>query len=500
MLQMCFKHYDRSTFRLYSVGQGLFSAGFLHEGLGKQPVFTWVYDCGTSSAGGVDLQRFEQDCCGRHIIDLLVISHYHKDHISGISELLRQFTVRDIVLPFQPLDERLWSAFAQEVHFDSSEMEFFINPQRFIRELSGGVHAGFTLVTAPWQEFVGEPNSPDQTQLYFREESGDETESTASLGKEGPSESSVPVKYRENRVVSSGCTLLFVRDWEFVSLRNDGPSSCDASFRLLVHDQRESLVSGQGRSEALSALKLLYDQKRSGHQAVNSASIILYAGPQPARRAHALALTTSIPNAPLVRFSDVADNHSLSRLAALSRTGILHTGDACLKSEKDWIALNSLLPGRLGHVGVLQVPHHGSRHSYENHHPEFHPHSLVVSCGADNSYGHPSTEPSASSTTPFILSPSADFEETWCFLTKESASEGLLAWLVEQVIKGSQPEAANERITTSIKAAIRTWLLSVQEPMSDEEYQEKRRCFLIFLTRNLTALHRQLDKVLCAAK
>lgn len=492
---MCFKHYDRSTFRLYSVGQGLFSAGFLHEGLGKQPVFTWVYDCGTSSAGGVDLHRFEQDCCGRHIIDLLVISHYHRDHISGISELLRRFTVRDIVLPFQPLDERLWSAFAQDVDFDSLEMSFFISPLQFIRELSGGARAGFTLVTAPWQEFAGEPNSTDQTQLHYREESGNETEPSAHLDEGDQSVSSEPQKYRESRVVSSGCTLLFLRDWEFVSLRNDKPSSCDASFRLLVHDRRESLVSWQGRTETLSDLKQLYDQKRSGHQAINSASIILYAGPQPARRPHALALTTSVPNIPSIRFPNVGDGYHLSRLAKMSRTGILHSGDARLKTEEDWKELRKHLLERLGQVGVLQVPHHGSADNYKNLHPDFDPHSLVVSCGADNSYGHPSTELIASSITPFILSPSDDFEETWCFLTKEPASEGLLEWLAEQVIEISQLDSENEQTTTSIKSAIRSGLPSVDEHELDEK---SRRYFLTswsFLNRSFSAVRRSLAKV-----
>lgn len=41
-------------------------------------------------------------------------------------------------------------------------------------------------------------------------------------------------------------------------------------------------------------------------------------------------------------------------------------------------------------IEVLQLPHHGSKNSYdEDWYAEFDPEAVIISCGLDNSYGHP---------------------------------------------------------------------------------------------------------------
>ena len=78
----------------WNVGQGLFSSGKVSLDNNKE--FIWVYDCGTSSS-----QKLLSSCISKmkreypnEYIDLLAISHFDKDHISGIKELLKNYKIK----------------------------------------------------------------------------------------------------------------------------------------------------------------------------------------------------------------------------------------------------------------------------------------------------------------------------------------------------------------------------------------------------------------------
>ncbi len=81
-------------FIFHNVGQGLFYSGHLDNNH-----FNFVYDCGTSSAqkcieNAVDNQLPFRD------IDFVVISHLHKDHISGLKRLIDNYNVKKVYLPY----------------------------------------------------------------------------------------------------------------------------------------------------------------------------------------------------------------------------------------------------------------------------------------------------------------------------------------------------------------------------------------------------------------
>lgn len=99
-----------NKFNFWPVGQGLFYTGIIEN-------FVMVYDIGT-----LDSQKYLQDSVfkfkssvkkvkkGKLSIDLLFISHYDKDHISGIQYLKSQgFTIEQIIAPFiTPLVQLTW--------------------------------------------------------------------------------------------------------------------------------------------------------------------------------------------------------------------------------------------------------------------------------------------------------------------------------------------------------------------------------------------------------
>lgn len=88
-------------FCFHNVGQGLFYSGLLiNEGNKEQ--FRFVYDCGSTNKNFLkEYASLASDEKGKKkTLDLLVISHFHDDHVNGIPELLEHFDVDTVVMPY----------------------------------------------------------------------------------------------------------------------------------------------------------------------------------------------------------------------------------------------------------------------------------------------------------------------------------------------------------------------------------------------------------------
>ncbi|MEE0026462.1 MAG: MBL fold metallo-hydrolase, partial [Atopobiaceae bacterium] len=92
------------SFRFHPVGQGLFYTGLLSRVGGGS--FSFVYDCGTMS----DQQFLRREIDDFKLLlphasrrtrrlDLLVVSHMHDDHVSGLEYLLENLEVDTVVIP-----------------------------------------------------------------------------------------------------------------------------------------------------------------------------------------------------------------------------------------------------------------------------------------------------------------------------------------------------------------------------------------------------------------
>lgn len=91
----------KSEFKLWPVGQGLFYSGNIKYAPGES--FNFVYDCGSSSQNIdyiVDNYVARYDLKSKPL-DMLVISHFDKDHVSSIPKLLREVSkVKRIFIPY----------------------------------------------------------------------------------------------------------------------------------------------------------------------------------------------------------------------------------------------------------------------------------------------------------------------------------------------------------------------------------------------------------------
>src|ERR1043165_6472472 len=128
----------RTNFRYHPVGQGLFTSSFLSV-VGLSQRFTWVFDCGTSSSQHLIDDAMSHVVPGRMIspdkgqLDLVAISHFDEDHVSGLIRLLRRFDIDILLLPYVPLWERMLLAFHEDVGPDDPFLDFFVNPVAYLR-------------------------------------------------------------------------------------------------------------------------------------------------------------------------------------------------------------------------------------------------------------------------------------------------------------------------------------------------------------------------------
>ena len=118
----------------WNVGQGLFSSGRIQ--MGDAPSFHWVYDCGTNSSQKLiqnAVQKYNQQENNADI-DLLVLSHFDKDHISGVKELLKnKRKIKRWVVPYYPLWQRLIIASLFDIQPDDEEWAFYQNPIQYLK-------------------------------------------------------------------------------------------------------------------------------------------------------------------------------------------------------------------------------------------------------------------------------------------------------------------------------------------------------------------------------
>ena len=73
----------------------------------------------------------------------------------------------------------------------------------------------------------------------------------------------------------------------------------------------------------------------------------------------------------------------------MKKLGALYTGDYNAQKKLRWEPLENRYRSFKKHVGIVQVPHHGSRHNYLDDITSFGDY-YVISVGEKNSYGHPS--------------------------------------------------------------------------------------------------------------
>lgn len=83
-----------NKFIFHGVGQGLFYSGHL-----SNYKYNFIYDCGSESSISYLNDAIDNDI-NCNTIDFILISHLHKDHISGLKRIVDKYKVKTIYLPY----------------------------------------------------------------------------------------------------------------------------------------------------------------------------------------------------------------------------------------------------------------------------------------------------------------------------------------------------------------------------------------------------------------
>lgn len=149
-------------YRFHAVGQGIFASGTVIQPEG-QVSFHWVFDCGSVAPKSV-----LQPVVGRYrnlvlsdFQGLLCISHFDKDHVSGLSDLRRGLHVDTVVLPYYSPLERLFLG-ARLGPRDNEYREFLGNPVAFLLERAASIEKIIVVGGTPPEDALAPIALPDR--------------------------------------------------------------------------------------------------------------------------------------------------------------------------------------------------------------------------------------------------------------------------------------------------------------------------------------------------
>lgn len=366
---------DEILYDFHPVGQGLFASGSLVQRSRECQAFTWVYDCGTVSDQSLivkGIRRLEAGWITSGRLELVAISHFDKDHISGLAALLGRFRIGVLMLPYASLVDRLALAFTQRVSPTDPVFGYFADPIGYIRSLDGGEGVGVILIVPPSDgrsagpeddsPSTGGPGDPVDREGAFiltidKREVNDSERGDFLLDAED-------VRSMGVAMLKQGGRLCVDNIWEFMPY-NDAcrAPKQPAAFVRAVAVHRSALFAAatavrrkQATEDAVLArledLKGFYDGHfGAGGYARNVISLFLYSGPLFAPEPHHYW---------------ISDNFRVPSNAILgNRIGQLFTGDGFLNSGRRIEKMIAYFTQqRLDRMGIFQVMHHGAKRNW----------------------------------------------------------------------------------------------------------------------------------------
>jgi hypothetical protein len=419
--------------RFHAVGQGCFYSGEIFCAPNSAPLRI-VYDCGSETAGDAlerEVELFQQIIHDAKL-DVLVLSHLDADHVNGLSLLLDNgLTARNVFLPYLTPAQRAIAAAGAGDETDPNYFELLADPVGFLEGrgveniifVSGGddeQERGSEQDIPPFRPSDEGSNSPNLGDLeddkegkshFHRGEasklptpSGQLSQANLTLGepqeeeaKESSSKQKINQHFKNDRLPFrlSHCWQgkFFHRD-DMRLLVNAVTGAMDFTIQpsdsTSVQRYKRFLADVHGRFGTLDPGRLVmairdeadrkrlrdcYHHIRGNH---NDVSLVLWHGP--------------IQGPALARLNSGARTRGWRQSAGFSgcNGGTLLTGDLTC-TNRVVRNMERHFSTRLAGSAFLQVPHHGSVHSWNDRLLAVTSRAVmpVISAGISNGYRHP---------------------------------------------------------------------------------------------------------------
>jgi hypothetical protein len=405
------------NYRFHAVGQGLFASGTL-TGESAADRFDWVFDCGSLARTTLlppVVARYREMVI-EDSLDLLCISHFDLDHVSGLSVLLDDLHVETVVIPYFSKLERLVLG-SRYLNPPPDFVSFLANPVAFILERAASVgqiivvgtsegDVGDVQVTERPPELPDEPLAKDgdrrwregQWPFKVRTEGGRRfpyhilEPATLEMAEQAGVSIIAFEHFLEALVVNSQVAF----GWEFLffhkpldeHLHKNLLKKLSAIVAPIPPRHRSrTLLDVLKASTLRSQIRKAYKAALAGKEDINSTSLCVYTGPL-LDSFRDCWLAPPWPDPLMVRPRGVRfwydnDIHICS---------ILYTGDANFKPPSNRSELREFVTmSRWRNIAILQVPHHGSKANWETGAAaEFaHSFSIFSADETNRAYGHP---------------------------------------------------------------------------------------------------------------
>lgn len=429
---------DRYIFeyRFWPAGQGIFASGTVSPWVNHTsgPSFSWVFDCGSTAPSTVlrpVVKQYRKERTNDRL-DLLCISHFHKDHVSGLGDLLNGLHVDTVVMPYWSSAERLMAA-ATDDDADPDFADLLANPVAFVLERAESVET-IVLVGGPDEQPFDippvndrppapqqrkkhpKPDNVQKEQMYpedrpwkwriYWERDGQSAQATPDLTSRWLSPETIELAKRLDTKLRTHLSHLELRasppsggneHWEFLfhhkPIAPGGARAIGRGIRKILNEANRkglSIADVLKNVETRETIRTVYESFVSGGESLNSTSLCVYAGPV----SDSLIYSRLDPLVMKI-VKRKLEYHWRSTPGESYRSSILYTGDANFALPANRRELRILIDDeRWGKIGVLQVPHHGSRYNWESGSSNEFSHNYSVFCAdeTNQSYEHPNRE------------------------------------------------------------------------------------------------------------
>lgn len=388
-------HIERS---FHPVGQGAFyTERFDLDG----KTCNVVYDCGALPKYQLDdiiNQHFVKD----KKIEYLFLSHLHEDHINGVESLLERCSVKYIFLPLLSPETKRMYLLENKLIGGKSSKNGKNSEDNFVNQF----------IEAPEKAVAESSNKdygPSPIIVYVKRH-----DDKGNGGNEGVPETFPPPK-GENPTgpfyISSGTrvqlmprevngTDLIKAFWCFVPFNFDADARAlelkkELTRRGIDIDIDENSLSAKWQDKKFrQKLRKAYDAIMQ--ETLNEDSMTLYSGPS--EKINGRVRVCCEPCCcKCCEFGFMRCCYPNRPNCSCHRLGAIYTGDYGQTRGRDgnhresWDALWDCYSQWKDNIGVLQIPHHGSKKNFNNKMCHI-GHHQVVSVGSKNRYRHPSVE------------------------------------------------------------------------------------------------------------
>ena len=365
-------------FKFDTVGQGLFYWGILND---NDRQFSFVYDCGSTSKTRIDerVENFKEilGCCQE--LDMLVIPHFDEDHMNGIRELLMDTKVESIFIPYYHLDDYLL----------------------FVCFIYGyGIAANIrNIILVPPTDAIKNETEGDIENI-------DNNDLGLDRRKNGIPDN---LKVDNINIFKANKTKFQLKKiWEFkfynVELKPKDYDGIESEIKKkLDGSSLEEFIKKPSSKQELKDIYKKYIKTHHGNSKQNQSSLCLYHGPCDDLRL--LLRCRYICGFDWCSLCKLRPSHYLCdfcefrlrkpRFCELISNGTILTGDISLvdsTSDKEKPYYESFIQcfeKYLKKTGVFQIPHHGSKNTWNKQILKDFPNSIFVNSAGENNHNHP---------------------------------------------------------------------------------------------------------------